>query len=184
MSSLNTFFDLRSFANHYMAESIEKHHFLQGKGYGDVLTLSNPHCIIYLQNFGEGIGFKFAAIGDPEIKFSLSKYLDAFVEGGRQKYWPEPPQALEIEKQFIHTLQCFNVVLKSEILAAPLGGDFSWASRLKEFDDEYQRLANELNDLVYLEHPEGIALFEKRSNGDLTWMNDVTRILAEQESKS
>lgn len=184
MNPLNISFDLPSFANHYMREGIEKYQFIQGKGFGDVLTLSNANCIIYIQNFGEGLGFSFAASGDPETQFSLSRYLDAFVEGGRGKYWPEPPQALEFEQQFIHSLKCFNVILTSEVLSPPLGGDFSWVSRLKAFEDEYRRLANELNDLVILEHSEGNALFEKRMNGDLTWMDDVRRILAEQESES
>lgn len=184
MNPRNTSFDLPSFANRCMREGIEKYQFLQGKGFGDVLTLSNPHCIIYIQNFGEGLGFSFAASADPDTKFSLSMYLNAFVKGGRGKYWPEPSQALEFEQQFIHSLECFNVILTSAILSSPLSGDFSWVSRLKAFEDEYEMLADNLNDLVYLEHPEGNALFEKRMCGDLTWMDEVRRILAEQESQS
>lgn len=182
MSSQNTYFDLPSFVSRYMLEGIEKYHFLQGRRNGDVVTLTNPHCIIYLQNFGEGIGFKFAAIADPETKFSLSKYLDAFVDGGRQKYCPEPPQGLDLEKQFVLVLQGYNAVLTSKALAVPLSGDFTWVPNLISFNVEYEMLEGHLFDLIDLEHPDGLALRKKWSIGDLTWMQDVKRILSEQGS--
>ena len=185
MSSQNTYFDLPSFVNRYMVESIEKCHFLQGKGHGDVLTRTNSHCIIYLQNFGEGVGFAFAAIADPETEFSLSEYLDAFVEGGRQKYWPKPPQGMDNEQKFINDLLAFNLVLTSETLAMPLSGDFSWIPKLTAYNEEYSRLGQELTRLEVIdEHPECDDIWRKNLNGDLTWMDDVRRILVEQESKS
>ncbi len=185
MGSPNTYFDLPSFVNRYMVEGIEKYKFLQGKGYGDVLNLSNSHCIIELQNFGEGVGFAFAAISDPETKFSLGEYLNAFVEGGRQKYWPKPPQGMDFQQKFINDLLAFNLVLTSETLAAPLAGDFSWVPKLAAFNEEFSRLSKELTRLEIVdEHPESDAIWNKKSDGDLTWMDDVRRILAEQESKS
>ncbi len=184
MSSENTHFDLPSFVNRYMLEGIEKYHFLQGRRNGDVVTLSNPHCIIYLQNFGEGIGFKFAAIGDPETKFSLSKYLDAFVDGGKQGNCPEPPQELDLEQQFVYVLKGFNSVLISDKLAAPLDGDFSWVPKQKAFNEEYERLDLKLDDLLEIDESEYFPIWVKKDDGDPTWMDDVRRILAEQESKS
>ncbi|MBK9451004.1 MAG: hypothetical protein IPN95_16675 [Bacteroidetes bacterium] len=185
MNPQNTYFDLASFVNRYMVESIDKYHFLQGKGHGDILTLTNSHCIIYLQNFGEGVGFSFAAISDPETEFSLSEYLDAFVQGGRQKYWPKPPQDIDLEQKLIDDMLAFNLVLTSEVLALPLAGDFSWSSKLTAYNEEYSRLGQELTRLEVIdEHPECDAIWRKNLNGDLTWMDDVRRILAEQESKS
>lgn len=185
MSSQNTFFDLPSFVNRYMVEGIEKYQFIQGKGSGDVLTLTNAYCIIELKNFGEGVGFAFAAISDPETKFSLGEFLNAFVEGGRQKYWPKPPQGMDLEQKFINDLLAFNLVLTSEILALPLGGDFSWSPKLASFKEEFSRLSQALTRLEIIdEHPESDAIWKKKSDGDLTWMDDVRRILAEQEAQS
>lgn len=185
MNSQNTYFDLPSFVKRYMVEGIEKYNFVLGKGYGDIVTLTNSHCIIELQNFGEGVGFAFGAISDPETKVSLGEFLNAFVEGGRKKYWPESPQGIELEQKFIDDMLAFNLVLTSEILAAPLSGDFSWIPKLAAYNEEYSRLSQELSRLEIIdEHPESDAIWSKKLNGDLTWMDDVRRILAEQDSQS
>ncbi len=167
-----------------MVEGIEKYQFLQGKGYGDVLTLSNTQCIIYLQNFGEGVGFSFAAVADPETKFSLGSYLDAFVAGGKIGLCPKLPKGLDFEQKFIHDLQGFNTVLTSEALAAPLSGDFTWSPKYLAFTSELEMLGRELNNLLDINEDEYMPIWRRKRDGDLTWMDDVRRILAEKESKS
>jgi len=184
MDSQNTYFDLASFVNRYMAESIERYQFHQEKGFGDILTLSNPKCIIYLQNFGEGVGFSFASKELPDVKHHLTEYLDALMEGGYYRYCPKAPEGLGREESFVRMLRGYNGALMADALAAPLGGDFSWVEKLVAFNEECERLVGELHNLLDLENPEGDAIWEKRSNGDLTWMDDVRRILAEQESQS
>jgi hypothetical protein len=185
MNPQNTYFDLPSFVNRYMAESIEKYHFDQEKGYGDVLLLSNPHCIIFLQNFGEGVGFSFSSKELPDVKHHLTEYLDAMMEGGYYRYCPKAPEGLGMEESFVRMLRGYNGALMADALAAPLGGDFSWVEKLVAYNEERARLGQELTRLEVIdEHPESDAIWHKKLNGDLTWMDDVRRILAEQESKS
>jgi hypothetical protein len=91
---------------------------------------------------------------------------------------------MDIQQMFTNDILAFNLVVTSEILALPLGGDFSWVPKLKAFNEEYERLDLELDNLLEINEAEYDPIWIKKRNGDPTWMDDVKRILAEQEPES
>jgi hypothetical protein len=178
MRTYDEFWSLESYVREYMRPSIQAFGLVAGAAPDGLMTLSNAHCIIYLDRVGsEYVGFTFASQGSPETRFGLGLYLDAVVDGGAAVHCPFPEKELEVEAKFVHYLTSFDGLIVAGALDAPLLGDFGWAGNYRRFVDKYQRLATELSYLSAMEHPEAVALLRKRLAFDLSWMEDVRRIL-------
>lgn len=185
MNNRNVFFSLGSYAREYMASSIQKFGLVEGDAPGGLMTLSNANCIIFLENVENNyVGFDFASKAIPEVKFDLGFYLDAEVEGGSRKHCPHSPREWKDEAKFIYFLKAFDTLLMAGVLDAPLAGDFSWEPSFRGFVAEFKRLDSILTGFSRVKHPESRSIRQKRDLFDLTWMDDVRRILSEQESKS
>jgi hypothetical protein len=180
----NVFLSLSSYVREYMGECIQKYALVEGNAPGGVMTLGNAHCIIYLENIdSDYVRFDFASALAPEVQYSLTDFLDVAVEGGTFKHRPKPADDWDGEAQFKHYVT-YNALIVAGAMDAPLSGDFSWAPKVAAFLAEEERLNDQYQDLDEAEHPEAYSIWQKRKNYDLTWMDDVRRIVAEQESKS
>jgi hypothetical protein len=185
MGDRNLFFSLGSYVREYMGECIQKYALVEGDGPGGVMTLSNAHCIISLEDIDENyVRFDFASTLAPDVQYSLPDFLDVAVEGGTFKHRPKPSDDWDSEAQFKHYVVTYNTLLLAGAMDAPLSGDFSWAPRVAEYLAEEKELGSRLLEIRKSQHPESSVIWRKRSNYDLTWMDDVRRILAEQESQS
>jgi hypothetical protein len=179
MRTYDEFWSLESYVREYMRPSIQAFGLVAGAAPDGLMTLSNAHCIIYLElatNYY--VGFSFASQSTPETRFSLGFYLDALVEGGCAKACPLPKRKWEVEAKFVHFLKSYDGLIIAGSLDAPLLGNFGWESNYRYFVEEYQRLASELSYLSASNHPEAISLLRKRMVFDLSWMDDVRRIVA------
>jgi hypothetical protein len=184
MGSQELFFDLPSFARKHLGGCIENLHLTEGKLNGGGMTLSNNHCHIFLYNQEDTVGFDFAAQNTPLRKFDLRTFLDAIIEGGSANHFPAWPRNMAREDKFRGCLDAFKKLLETGAMKAPLSGDFSWQSKYDEFAAEENRLVLALAKLPRSMVAETIPIYRKQLASDLTWMDDVRRILAEQESKS
>lgn len=179
MSSYDQFLSLESYVREYMRSSMQAFGLVAGDAPDGLLTLSNAHCIIYLEIAKVYcVGFTFASQRAPEARFNLGFYLDALVEGGSAKCCPPPQKKWEVEAKFVHFLKAYDGLILAGSLNAPLLGDFGWEADYNCFVDEYQRLASELSNLSASDHPEAMPLLRKRMAFDLSWMEDVRRIVA------
>lgn len=184
MGSQNAFFDLPSFARKHLRSSIENFQLIEGKLDGGGVTLSNQHCQIYLYNQDDTVGFDFAPLDATPRKFDLRTFLDAIIEGGTAKHFPAWPRSTPREDKFRGCLDAFQTLVEAGAMDAPLAGDFSWISKYDEFAAEESRLIQALAKLPRSMGSETIPIYRKQLASDLSWMDDVRRILAEQESKS
>lgn len=185
MSSQNTYLDLPSFARKYLADAISHHNLQEGHAGGGIFTLSSTHCIIYLENVESNfVGFDFASSQLPEVKYDLGFYLDSMVAGGSATHCPKPPREWNDEDKFVHYLKAFNSIILNGNLDMPLRGDFAWRNKYDAFVADYKHLASVLTNLSRGNLNGVMSMLQKRNAFDLTWMDDVRRILAEQESKS
>ncbi len=178
-------YDLPSFVGGYLQEAIQELGLSQGSGPGGAVTLYNENCILRITSNGPGVTFSLANATDPSQSYDLGDYLDAMVEGGYFRYFPMQPQGTDGLILHQESFKGFNNVLTSGVLSAPLKGDFAWIAEVVAMEEEDTRLSDELTRLEEIdEHPESEAIWDKKLAGDPTWMDDVKRILAEQESKS
>jgi hypothetical protein len=181
----NVFFSLRSFVMEYLGDSMKRYGLVAASGPNGTTTLSNAHCIIYLENIDNNyVRFDFASVAKPETQFSLPDYLNAVVEGGAAKHRPKPSRQLPEEEQFRHYLKSYATILEAGLLEAPLAGDFSWEPSFRAFRAEYERVQSLLVDLVEAKHPEAQSLLKKMYDYDISWMDDVERIIEKQSPKS
>ena len=183
MGSQNIFYDLPSFARKHLRSCIENFQLIEGKLDGGGVTLSNQYCRIFLYNQEDTVGFDFASMDATTRKFDLRTFLDAIIEGGAAKHFPVWPRNTPQEDKFRGCLDAFQKLVEAGAMNAPLSGDFSWILRYDEFASEEQRLDKVLATLPMSRDSETIPIYRKQLASDLTWMDDVRRILAETSAQ-
>lgn len=166
-----------------LADVVAKYGLKYGTGYGGVTTLSNPHCILFLNEVETTVSFSFAIAVTPEKRYSVLDYLMVIVPDGVRRFPLRAPTSVEGEERVVQEIKLIRDVLSSGVMDRLLQGDQSWVVRIEEFNAEYERLENQSYDLSREGHPEAATIRQKRRALDLTWMDDVRRILAGQESK-
>ena len=150
----------------------------EGSGY--YATLSNAHCVIELENVdNDYVRFEFHRLGEKEPKWELGDYLDYIygAQGGAFKLRPKPPVDLGDQEKFEWYLQRYDEVLVLGYLDAPLSGDYSWAGRYHEAEEEYKNLSVALRRLSKEGLDPDKKLSYKRIQGDLSWMEEVRGLL-------
>lgn len=181
---MNRYFDMASYAQKYMAPAIAKAGLQMTSKGGDMAWLQNGHCTIQLQNIdNDYVRFEFCDPQRPDELWEFADYLDCMYEGRGRILRPLPPRDIDREAQFIFMLEKYNELMLGGYFDLPLAGDFSWAPQYAAFQEEYKRLASARFALEEAGHPEAEAIWDKKHDGDPTWMDDVRRILAEQEPK-
>jgi hypothetical protein len=180
---MNRNFDMASYAQKHMAPAIEKFGLTLVRRGGDVAWLQNVHCTIRLENVdNDYVRFEFHRADNLEEIWEFADFLDCMYEWRGMQLRPLPPDDFDNEGKFVFMLEKYNELIVAGYFDAPLVGDFSWGAKYKEAQAEYKRLSTERFRLEEKGHPEAKAIQKKRLNGDPTWMDDVKRILAAQET--
>ncbi|MFN8394214.1 MAG: hypothetical protein U0176_06005 [Bacteroidia bacterium] len=165
-----------------LAEVVAKHELVYGSAYGGITTLSNAHCILYLNEVETSVTINFALASAPEKKYGVLDFLMAMVPDGARKYPLHVSDTVIGEDRVKQELGLIRDVLASGVMDCVLKGDQSWIPMLEEFNAEYDRLYYILLDPPLDEHPEKPIIRRKQAEYDLSWMDDVKRLLAEAES--
>ncbi len=167
-----------------LADMVAKHELQYGTANGGVTTLNNAYCILYFNVVETSVGVKFAFSNAPEKQYGVLDFLLAIVPDGGRKYPLHVPDSVTGENRVKQEIGLIRDVLASGVMDAVLQGDKSWIPTFEMFSAEYDRLHDlSLGELLE-DHPEEDRIWLKQKAFDLTWMDDVRRILAEQESKS
>lgn len=167
-----------------LADVVAKYGLKYGKAFGGVTTLSNAHCILYLDEVETSVMVSFAMATAPDKKFGVLDFLILMVPDGGRKYPLHVSYSIVGEERVKLEIGLFRDVLASGVLDAVLGGDESWIPSFEELGKEYDRLKSLTYSPPFTEHLERPQIRRKQREFDLTWMDDVRRILAEQESQS
>jgi hypothetical protein len=130
------------------------------------------------------VRFEFWSPTNEGAVFEFSDYLDCAYSMRSSELRPLPPKDIPSEEKFVQMLKTYDKLLCEGYFQAPLSGDFSWAPSYQAMLEEVEHLSLVRYRLQKAGHPEAKAILHKKLNGDGTWMDDVRRILAEQESKS
>lgn len=181
---MNRFFDMTTYAEKFLADAVQKLAFSVTRKGGDFALLQNGHCIIHLQNIdNDYVRFEFASSLVPDKLWEFADYLDCVTNGKAWTLRPLPPDDLGPEGKFVFMLQKYNELMIGGYFDAPSSGDFSWIPDLIAREELFKSLSSKLFALRQGGHPEAKAINFKKLDGDPTWMDDVRRILAEQEAK-
>jgi hypothetical protein len=180
---MNRYFDMTTYAQKYLGPVIDKFDLrVEPKG-GDLTWLLNNDCLIQLQNIdNDYVRFEFCSPSKPEELWEFAEYLDCQFEGRGMQLRPLPPRNYDAEAKFIFMLEKYNELLLEGYFDIPLSGDFTWGPRYLALQLETRRLSIARGRLERQGHPEADSILVKELAGDLTWMQDVKRILAEQGS--
>jgi hypothetical protein len=173
-----------SYTAQYMADCIAKCGLeLHGKPGGDAL-LVNGRCTIRFGNVdNDFVSFQFWNPANEVEIYSFANYLDCAYDHRGLELSPNMPRDIPAEEQFVGCLKNYDRLLCEGYFDAPLSGDFSWVPAYHAMLAEEERLSIARLDLEDAGHPEAEAILKKEIAGDPTWMDDVRRILAEQEPK-
>jgi len=180
----STHFGIEPYAPEILDKAIARYCLNFGTMPGGVTTLGNKHCTLLLSDVEGSVVFKFSVESEPGITFSPFTFLRAIAVGGVAAHPLNAPDSLEGEERIKAELCLINEMIESRVFDRPLSGDTEWIVRYREFEAEFGRLNSARFFPPIKGHPDENSIYEKKCKDDLTWMDDVRRILAEQESKS
>jgi hypothetical protein len=177
-------FGIEPYAPEILAEVIARYGLDFGTMHGGVTTLGNQHCTLLLSDVEGSVVFKFSIEGATGTTYSPFTFLRAVVAGGVAAHPLNAPDSVQGEERIKAELHLINKMIESGVFDVVLNGNKDWIPKYQQFEREYGRLNSARFFPPIKGHPEENSIYEKKNNDDLTWMDDVKRILAEQESKS
>lgn len=143
---------------------------------GDITTLRNQNCVIFLENGERGyIDFRFSEPRENAERFLLSHYLESEREGLGQQLVPIPDSNLSDEERIDHYMDCYLEVLQHHF-NRPLMGDFSWKDHLHALRMENDQLLSLLTNYRSAKVPGADAIGKMRFVGDLRWKDELRKL--------
>ena len=180
----NMHFGIKPYASEILAKEIDKYGLSFGTAYGGITTLYNGNCTLLLVDVEGAVVLQFSVAGDEDTRYNPFTYLNALVPGGASQHPLIAFEKAPGEERIKIELDRIRQVLSSGAFDPVLHGEKEWISAYLSFEAEYERLDTLRYLPPLLGHPEEVAIRKKKGSYDLTWMDDVRRILAEQESQS
>lgn len=177
-------FGIKPYASEILSDAIARFGLKFGTAYGGVTTLGNEHCTLLISDVEGSLSIKFSMAISPEITYSPFTYLNALVPGGAVKYPLIASDCAPGEEKIKLELGMIGSAISSGAFDPVLIGERDWIPQYMSFEAEYERLDNLRFHPPIKGHPEETSIRKKVRNDDLTWMDDVRRILAELESQS
>jgi hypothetical protein len=181
---MNTWCDMVSFTAQFMATSIERKDLDLSGVPGEVAWLKRAGCTVRLTNIdNDYVRFEFWSPTNEAQVFEFLDYLNCVYELRGRELRPLPPKELNPEEKFEAMLKTYDKLLCEGYFDVPLAGDFGWVPSYHAMLSEMKKLSLVRLDLEDAGHPEAEAILLKEIRSDYSWMDDVRRILAEQEAK-